>query len=394
MRRGRFVLAFLAIYLIWGSTYLAISVAVESIPPLAMMSVRSLAAGLILFALEPPSGHTLDAVRLARRVHRRRAVVSALPRVAGVGGAAGAVRHRGAAGATTPLWLALIDWRWGTGHVPGWYGRAGLAVGFAGVALLVAPAVGRAPAGLAIANVAIVGAALAWAAGSVYGRGAPLPRDVRLSTAVQLLAGAAWLAAASTATGEWRAFSPARVTTGSVAALLYLIVFGSVVAFTAYVWLLRVTTASVVGTHAYVNPIVAVALGAALGGERITLMTIVSAITIVGGVILVLIDKTRPGGPESAFAPVEAPRGPQRVTVNPRADAAPLRRARPLVEPDVDRAERPRVVESRRQCPRSSSNQWVTGREGLPGCDSHDGMPTWPTRPPRPAGRLLGRSSG
>ena len=147
--------------------------------------------------------------------------------------------------------------------------------------------------GAAVANFAIVGAALAWAAGSVYGRGAPLPRDVRLSTAVQLLAGSAWLAAASIGMGEWRAFSPGRVTTDSVAALLYLIVFGSVVAFTAYVWLLRVTTASMVGTHAYVNPIVAVALGAALGGERITLMTIVSAITIVGGVILVLIDKTR-----------------------------------------------------------------------------------------------------
>ena len=122
------------------------------------------------------------------------------------------------------------------------------------------------------------------------------------------------------------------MTTESVAALLYLIVFGSVVAFTAYVWLLRVTTASMVGTHAYVNPIVAVALGAALGGERITVMTIVSAITIVGGVILVLIDKTRPGGTESAIASVEASREPQRVTVNPRADAALLRRASPLVE--------------------------------------------------------------
>src|SRR6185503_6373169 len=108
---------------------------------------------------------------------------------------------------------------------------------------------------------AIVGAALAWAAGSVYGRGAPLPRDVRLSTAVQLLAGAAWLAAVSAATGEWRAFSAARVTPASIAAVLYLIVFGSVIAFTAYVWLLRVTTPSMVGTHAYVNPIVAVALG-------------------------------------------------------------------------------------------------------------------------------------
>ena len=147
-------------------------------------------------------------------------------------------------GATTPLWLALIDWRWGTGHVPGWYGRAGLAVGFAGVALLVAPEWGTSHAGIAVASIAVVGASLAWAAGSVYGRGAALPRDVRLSTAVQLLAGAVWLAAASLATGEWRGFSPARVTPASAAALLYLIVFGSVIAFTAYVWLMRTTTAS------------------------------------------------------------------------------------------------------------------------------------------------------
>ena len=197
----------------------------------------------------------------------------------------------------------------------GWYGRAGLAVGFAGVALLVAPEWGKSDTGAAVANLAVLGAALAWAAGSVYGRGAPLPRDVRLSTAVQLLAGSAWLAAGSIGMGEWRAFSPGRVTTDSVAALLYLIVFGSVVAFTAYVWLLRVTTrVSMVGTHAYVNPIVAVALGAALAGERITVMTIVSAITIVGGVILVLIDKTRPAGAASAIAPMAASDGTQLLT--------------------------------------------------------------------------------
>lgn len=330
--RGRFVLAFLAIYLIWGSTYLAISVAVESIPPLAMMSVRSLAAGLILMAWSRGSVHTLDA-----SAWRAAFIAGALLFLFSHGTLAWAELRvpSGIAsllGAIDPLWITLIDWRWGTGHVPGWFGRAGLALGFAGVALLVAPDWGAAPAGMAIANVAIVGAALAWAAGSVYGRGAPLPRDVRLSTAVQLLAGSAWLAAASIATGEWRAFSPAQVTTESVAALLYLIVFGSVVTFTAYVWLLRVTTASAVGTHAFVNPIVAVALGAALGGERISFMTIVSAITIVGGVILVLIDTTRSGGTESAIGSVEASHAPQRVTVSPPADTAPTRRASPLVE--------------------------------------------------------------
>ena len=303
MRRSGFVLAFLAIYVIWGSTYFAIRVAVESIPPLAMMGVRCLAAGAILFAWSRRAAVTLDAA-----AWRAAFVAGGLLFLLSHGSLAWAEQGvpSGVAallGATTPLWLALIDWRWGTGHVPGRHGRAGLAVGFAGVALLVAPEWGTSHSGTAVASIAVVGASLAWAAGSVYGRGAALPRDVRLSTAIQLLAGAVWLAAASLATGEWRGFSHTRVTPASAAALVYLVVFGSVIAFTAYVWLMRTTTASVVGTHAYVNPIVAVALGAMLGGERFTLMTIVSAITIVGGVVLVLVDRRASTAPATPPAP-------------------------------------------------------------------------------------------
>jgi drug/metabolite transporter (DMT)-like permease len=312
MRRSRFGLAFLAIYLIWGSTYYAIRLAVDSIPPLGMMGVRCLIAGLILFAWSRRSAATLDAA-----AWRAGFIAGGLLFLLSHGALAWAELRvpSGVAAllcATTPLWLALIDWRWGTGRAPGWYGRAGLAIGFAGVALLVAPEWGRLHTTEAIANMAIVGASMAWAAGSVYGRGAALPRDVRLSTAVQLLAGAVWLAVASAVTGEWRAFSFARVTPLSIAAVIYLIVFGSVIAFTAYIWLMRTTTAAVVGTHAYVNPIVAVALGAVLGGERFTLMTIVSAITIVGGVILVLVDRhvAEPGATEQiepVAPPIDAP---------------------------------------------------------------------------------------
>src|SRR6185436_15537977 len=114
--------------------------------------------------------------------------------------------------ATEPLWLTLLDWRWGSGRVPGACGWIGLAIGFAGVALLFAPEWGSGASGLAIANAAIVGGAIAWASGSIYGRGAALPRAVHQSTALQLLAGAVWLAAASTVGGEWRGFSAANVT--------------------------------------------------------------------------------------------------------------------------------------------------------------------------------------
>ena len=294
MSRSRMFLAFFAIYVIWGSTYYAIRVGVESIPPLMMMGVRCLAAGLVLYAWSRRTAAAPD-----WRAWRAAFIAGGLLFLGSHGTLAWA-EQRVASGdaallvATEPLWLTLLDWRWGSGRVPGAYGWIGLAIGFAGVALLFAPELGSGASGLAIANAAIVGGAIAWAAGSIYGRGAALPRDVHQSTALQLLAGAVWLAAASTVGGEWRGFSAANVTPASAGALLYLIVFGSVIAFTAYIWLLRVTTASRVGTHAYVNPIVAVALGAALGGESVTILTLLSALTITAGVILVLVDQSRP----------------------------------------------------------------------------------------------------
>jgi drug/metabolite transporter (DMT)-like permease len=304
--RSRMLLAFFAIYVIWGSTYYAIRVAVESIPPLAMMGVRCLVAGLVLYAW---SRRTSPAP--AAGAWRAAFVAGALLFLFSHGSLAWAEQHvaSGEAAllvATTPLWLTLVDWRWGSGRMPGAYGLAGLVLGFAGVALLFAPQWGSGGT-LAIASAAIVGADVAWAAGSVYGRGAALPADVRQSTAVQLLAGAVWLTGASAATGEWRGFAASNVTPASAAALLYLIVFGSIITFTAYIWLLRVTTASRVGTHAYVNPIVAVALGAALGGEQITLLTIVSALTIVAGVILVLVDQSRTATDRRVRLPASAP---------------------------------------------------------------------------------------
>src|SRR5204862_8047178 len=139
---------------------------------------------------------------------------------------------------------------------------------------------------------AIVAGALAWAIGSVYGRHAPLPADVRLATAMPLLVGSVWLAGASMISGEWRTLAVARIAPASWVALAYLIVCGSLVAFTAYVWLLRVVPASSVGTHSFVNPIVAVALGALVGAERVHASTVAAALTIAGGVMLALLDRS------------------------------------------------------------------------------------------------------
>ena len=310
MARIRMLLAFAAIYLIWGSTYYAIRVAVESIPPLAMMGARCLVSGALLYAWSSLTRAQELSRASAAQVSWMPALDARAWRAAFVAGgflfllshgtlawAEQRVASGDAAliGATDPLWLTLVDWRFGSGRRPGARGWIGLGLGFVGVSLLVAPQWGQG-ASLAGANIAIVGATLAWAAGSIYGRGAALPADVRLSTAVQLLAGAVWLAAASAVSGEWRGFAPAAVTAPSIAALAYLIVFGSVIAFTAYIWLMRQTSAARVGTHAYVNPVVAVLLGAALGGERITSWTVASALTIIAGVVLVLLEQARPAG--------------------------------------------------------------------------------------------------
>jgi drug/metabolite transporter (DMT)-like permease len=289
MRRLPILLAFAAIYTIWGSTYLAIRWAIDSIPPLLMMSVRCGAAGLLLLGWS-----RLTSAAEIRPAHWKSAFIAGALLFLLCHGTLAWAEQRVASGeaallsATTPLWIVAIDWRWGRRRRPGWRGVIGLAIGFAGVALLVGSGISAAPADR-LASAAIVAGALAWAAGSIYGRHATLPADVRLATALQLIAGSVWLAMASGVSGEW--VSVARPTAISVAALAYLVVFGSVIAFTAYVWLMRVVPASIVSTHAYVNPLAAVAIGAAVGGERIAASTIVAALTIVSGVILTLADR-------------------------------------------------------------------------------------------------------
>jgi drug/metabolite transporter (DMT)-like permease len=289
-RRASIVLAFAAIYLIWGSTFLAIRVAVQTVPPLLMMSLRCAGAGLLLFVWSRWSSPRPRPSIEWR--HWSAALVAGAFLFLVSHGALAWAELRVPSGeaallsATTPLWLTIIDWRWGSGRRPTWRGAAGLAVGFAGVAVLVAPELRAVSAGHLAASAAVVVGALAWAVGSVYGRHAPLPADVRLATAMPLLAGSVWLAGASVVAGEWRALAITRIAPASWAALAYLIICGSVVGFTAYVWLLRVVPASIVGTHSFVNPIVAVALGALVGAERIQLSTVAAALTIAGGVML------------------------------------------------------------------------------------------------------------
>jgi drug/metabolite transporter (DMT)-like permease len=278
------VLAYAAIYLIWGSTYLAIRVAVGAIPPLLMMGVRCVIAGTLLLAWAAVRGERADF-----RQWRHATVAGALM-IACTYGALGWAEQRLGSGvaallsATSPLWLTTLEWpRRGR---PAITTIAGLLLGVAGVAILVV----RGPAGqvnLTAAFVLIAGT-LTWAAGSLYSRPPRLPASVALGAGMPLLLGGAMLLVVSMAVGEPARYVAHDVSRASLWALAYLIVFGSLVGFTAYSWLLRVAPASRVGTHAYVNPLVAVALGWGMAGEPVTAGTGVAAVAIAASVAMVL----------------------------------------------------------------------------------------------------------
>ena len=277
------LLSYLAIYLIWGSTFLAIRLAIGSIPPLLMMGVRCAVAGLVLLGVsalrrEWPAGRDWGAGLAAG------ALMFGLPYAA-----LGWAEVRIASGvaallvATLPFWLIVIEWA--GGRRPSARTVTGLGIGLAGVVLLVADGL-SAPASV-LPMAAIIVGELAWAAGSVYLQ-PRLPRSLPLNAGMPLTAGGVVLMIGSAAIGELRGFTIQHVTLSSWLALGYLIVFGSIVAFSAYMFLLRRAPASRVSTHTYVNPIIAVALGAVVVNEPINASIVTASLVIASGVALVL----------------------------------------------------------------------------------------------------------
>jgi len=268
--RTKIAIALGTVYVVWGSTYLAIAVADRTLPPLLMLAVRFGVAGGLLYAWSAWRGDVASA-RLGRREWAAAAIVGGLLLFVDTGGIAWA--EQGVASGLTallvaivPLFTALLD-RTFFGIRLSLGALAGIATGLLGVALLVGQTANVDPVGAAV----ILGAALAWATGSSYARVATLPKAPFLSAAMQMLCAAALLAVAGTVMGEIGRVHPAAVSAGSLAAFGFLVVFGSIVAFTAYGWLLRSGAPSVlVSTYAYVNPAVAVLLGWALAGEALS----------------------------------------------------------------------------------------------------------------------------
>lgn len=285
---ARVWLALLVVYVVWGSTYLAIRLAIDTLPPLLMAATRFLLAGGLLFAWAARRGDR-DGDALGWPQWRAAAIVGAGFFLGGNGGVVFA-EARIASGvaallvATLPVWMALLTWLF-HGERPSRPAMIGLPLGFAGMALLVGPVQtsGIDPIGAG----AVVLGSFCWAAASLYSRTAPLPSRTAVSTGMQMLTGGVWLTIAGLASGELGRMDPTRFSTASLGALAYLVVFGSILAFTAYAWLIRNAPISLVSTYAYVNPVVAVGLGWVVLGEPVTPRMLVAGTIILVAVGLI-----------------------------------------------------------------------------------------------------------
>jgi drug/metabolite transporter (DMT)-like permease len=310
--RHALVLAFATIYLVWGSTYLGIRVAVETLPPFLMAGARFLVAGGLLAAwLAVTRG-----IRVTARQWRDNAVVGTFLLLGGNGLVVWAEQYI-PSGLTAliigsqPMMMVVTEWAWRGGHRPTLATGAGLLLGFAGVAWLAAPWERAAAGGLDRAGVVVLLAACAfWAFGAIYGRRVRAPAEPLTASALQMLCGGGALMLAAVLHRDLARFSLAAGSSRSWLAFAYLIVVGSLVGFSTFVWLMKHSTPARVSTYAYVNPIVAVFLGWLILGEPVTARTLSAAVVIVISVAIITTQSRRPAPPPAGsliLKPAKAP---------------------------------------------------------------------------------------
>ncbi len=282
--------ALIALYIVWGSTYLAIRFGVETLPPFLLAATRFLIAGAILYGWRVAAGDQ----RPTAINWRSAAIVGGFLLVGGNGGVTWA-EQRVVSGVAAlmvglvPLWMLLMDAVGRDRKTPGLQGSIGVVLGLAGIVLLVGPSnlLGFSHDIDLVGILALCLATFLWAAGSLYSRNAPLPDSPLMGTAMEMLAGGVGLLLLATLTGEWSRLNLAEVAPRSLWGLVYLITFGSLVGYAAYTWLLRVAPTPLVATYAYVNPLIAILVGNLLAQEPLTPRILISALVIVGSVILI-----------------------------------------------------------------------------------------------------------
>lgn len=301
------IAAFAAVYVIWGSTYLGIRYAVESIPPFLMAGSRHLTAGLLLFAFARVRGAKAPTLIQWRDA----AIAGTLMLVVGNGGVTWAEQliPSGIAAllvALTPVWMVLIDWGRPGGVRPRALVGLGLIVGLAGVIVLARKQMAGASAAYGWGVAALLAASICWALGSVFNRTARKPESAFLGVGLQMITGGVILFVIALLQGEAKQFALTRVTALSFWAWFYLTIAGSLVAYTAYVWLLHASTPARVATYAYVNPLIAVLLGCTIGREVFSHEIYLAGGLIIVAVVLVLRGGAKPASKSPAMAPALA----------------------------------------------------------------------------------------
>jgi drug/metabolite transporter (DMT)-like permease len=288
--RIQVIAAFAALYLIWGSTYLAILFAIQSIPPFLMAGARFLLAGLVMFAI----ARTQGPLRSTSAEWRTALIVGACLLLGGNGGVTLSEKfiESGLASlivATVPIYITLLGWLSGMTPRPTPIVWVGLAGGFWGVTILLGPALRLSGSGHpAIGMSILLLSSFIWSAGSLYSRTVKHAASPFLGAAQQMFCGGLLLMLVGLFAGESKKFHPANITTLSLGAFAYLVLIGAIVGYTAYFWLLRHCDPAKVATYAYVNPIVAVLLGALFAHEAVTLRTLLAAPLIIGSVALII----------------------------------------------------------------------------------------------------------
>ena len=287
--RAQILTAFACIYLVWGSTYLAIRYAVETLPPFVMGGFRFLVSGLLLYIWARYRG-----AKPPTRLHWRNANIAGAFLLVGGNGAVVWAEQSVPSGLTAllvsilPFWLVIIEWIRPPRRRPTTAVIFGLILGFAGIVVLVGPGnIGGQGVVRPLGAVVLILGSLSWAIGSFWSRDATLPDSGLLSTGMEMLGGGALLSIVGALAGELNGFNVSEVSAVSFAGLLYLINFGSLIGFTSYIWLLDKVSPARLGTYAYVNPIVAVLLGWAIAGEKLSLRTGVAAAIVICAVALI-----------------------------------------------------------------------------------------------------------